>query len=1240
MDPFETQFEEQDSRGTLLGRYRLLRVLGKGGMGIVYEAEPIDGGNRVALKTMLKSNVMFAQLKDEFRKIHDLAHPNLVQLGELVTTERVPFFTMELVHGRPWDEYVRTTRDSAAVGSTLPFHEDRIRSSLKQLAEGLAAMHANGLVHRDIKPSNVMVTHEGRVVILDMGLAIGQKAESISPGPVAGTPYYMAPEQVLGMDASPACDWYAVGVMLYEGLTGDSLFQSRTLDRLFEEKKRLDLRHPSDMVAGVPKDLGDLAVGMLHAHPNHRLGDSEILRVLSSPAAQHAMTSIWIGRERELAILRDVWKHVLDGRTEIAFIVGRSGVGKTALAEQFLGLIRRSDQAIILRGRCYENESVAYRGFDSLVDALAEYLKSLAAHEVERILPLDSEALCQLFPVLSQVPGMQSQRHRKRVVGYDAIQQRRIGIDALRELLSRLSRYVSLVLFIDDLQQGDEETAAVFRDLLFSDSAPSILFLGTYRAEDRDESVCLQRIRELEAMGTESRAVPHISELLVEPLTDDDTKLLVYRYFAEMGMDCQKACQEEVDRIACESGGDPLFVKMLAEERARQSFNEKTGNPTVAIREEAPNPTTSLLEVVASKLRSLPSREWYAMGLLAAAGRPLRSEDLESLVADSMGLVRSLRAQHLVRRLGDRNRIEPFHDKIGEATLAMLSPELRTQHCATLASYLDQTQKDKDFEFLAALYRDAGKLDLASRYFADAGEVAEASLAFYRAIDCYRNALTLCPTALEDRLGVQRRLADSLANTGRSLEAAREYLSSAAEAQEDDRAELQRRAALRFLTSGHVNEGMSVLKEALQHSRLPWPSNRWQTVAGILSRRCWLGLRGFRPAANAKATPFQEQQLQTGWAAAAGMSMVDPLLGTFYTADNLCRSLAVGSHVALHRDLAAFMGQVAIGGSRSRKATLKVLNAHRILIARSRDPYQRALPCLSRGIAALLRGDWSNALRCCEHAIRFLADPRCVGKTWELQTARTFALWALQYQGEIRELTQRQSELLRSAHDANDLYAILNFGTQVTAHVMLAKDQPEEAQVLLERDRERLSDRGFFIQHHNDVLARTATCIYADKAEQALSCIEGKYDEYHRSFLSQIQQVRIDHRQVLVRAHLAAAASGIQTKRNLDQARRFIRLLRRERAHWASSLAMAFDAAIASFQNPSEAPSQFAAASEALESCNMQLFAAAARNLRHRYSSGRSNQHDPYWKAQGIVNAERMTHMLLPTPRADMSRGR
>jgi serine/threonine protein kinase len=71
-------------------------------------------------------------------------------------------------------------------------------------------MHANGLVHRDIKPSNVIVTHEGRVVILDMGLAIGQKAESISSGPVAGTPYYLVPEHVLGMDAPSAFDWYAV----------------------------------------------------------------------------------------------------------------------------------------------------------------------------------------------------------------------------------------------------------------------------------------------------------------------------------------------------------------------------------------------------------------------------------------------------------------------------------------------------------------------------------------------------------------------------------------------------------------------------------------------------------------------------------------------------------------------------------------------------------------------------------------------------------------------------------------------------------------------------------------------------------------------------------------------------------------------------------------------------------------------------------------------------------------------
>jgi eukaryotic-like serine/threonine-protein kinase len=1231
MDPFETQFVEPDPKSMLLGQYRLLRVLGKGGMGVVYEAESLDGGNRVALKTMLNTNGMFSQLKDEFRKIHDLAHPNLVQLGELVTTERVPFFTMELVHGRPWDEYVRTTRDSAVVGSTLPFHEDRMKSSLKQLAEGLAAMHTSGLVHRDIKPSNVMVTHEGRVVILDMGLAIGNKAEATSTGQVAGTPYYMAPEQVLGMDASPACDWYAVGIMLYECLTGESLFQSRTFEKLFDEKKRLDLKHPCDVVTGVPKDLGDLAVGMLHANPRQRLSESEILRVLASPTSQQMTTTLWIGRESELDILRGIWKHVLEGRTEVAFVVGRSGVGKTALVEQFLGEIRKSDKAIILRGRCYENESVAYRGFDSLIDALAEYLKTLASHEVERVLPLDIEALCQLFPVLNQVACMQDQRHRKRAAGYDAIQQRRLGIEALRELLCRLSRYVALVLFIDDLQQGDEETAAVFRDLLVCEGAPPILFLGTYRIEDRDESVCLQRMRELDASVGETLTIPRVTELLVEPLTNDDTRALVSRYFSDLGIDNQ----EELERIAHESGGDPLFVKMLSEERARQILSNVDDNPTNATHEKKSLPPTSLREVVESKLRLLTAREWYAMGLLASAGRPLRSQDLETLVSDSMGLVRSLRAQHLVRRLGDRNRVEPFHDKIGEATLAMLSPELRSQHCATLADYLDRMQTDKDYEFLAALYRDAGKLDFASRYFAEAGAVAESSLAFFRAVECYRNALTLNPSSLENRLLVQRRLADSLANTGRSLEAANEYLNSAAVTEGEDRAELQRRAALRFLTSGHVEEGMSVLREALKHSRLPWPSNRWQTVAGILSRRCWLGLRGLKSHSNSKATQFQEQQLQTGWAAAAGMSMVDPLLGTFYIADNLCRSLAVGSRAALPRDLAAFMGQASIGGSRSRKETRKILVAQRNLISRSRDPYQRALSYLSRGIAALLRGDWSNALRCCEHSIRLLADPQCAGKTWELQTARTFALWALQYQGEIRELTRRQAELLRTAHDANDLYAILNFGTQVTAHVVLAKDQPAEALAMLERDQERLSDRGFFIQHHNDVLARTAMHIYAGNVQQAIASIEGRWSDYHRSFLSQIQQVRIDHRQVLVRAHLAAAASGHQTKRNLDQARRLVRQLRNERAPWSTALAMAFDAAIVAFHSPKEASPRFVASAEALEACKMHLFAAAARNTASRRATSGTSTCDPYWEAQGIVNKERMTQMLLPIPSAD-----
>src|SRR5258708_211906 len=251
-------------------RYEVRRCIGQGAMGAVYEALDRQRGRLVALKTLLHFSPAGLYLfKQEFRALADVSHPNLVHLYELVASEAEHvFFTMELVRGTDFVVFAhkasaRPSSDPSSEVRTVyqeerqrrasrpggrdgelplshpprgisPADCDKLRPALHQLVEGVQALHAAGKLHRDIKPSNVLVTGEGRVVLLDFGVATELSSlvdeNFLEEGQVVGTAHYMAPEQGTGDASTPACDWYGVGAILYEALVGSPPFVGNVMD--------------------------------------------------------------------------------------------------------------------------------------------------------------------------------------------------------------------------------------------------------------------------------------------------------------------------------------------------------------------------------------------------------------------------------------------------------------------------------------------------------------------------------------------------------------------------------------------------------------------------------------------------------------------------------------------------------------------------------------------------------------------------------------------------------------------------------------------------------------------------------------------------------------------------------------------------------------------------------------------------------------------------------------------------
>lgn len=242
-------------------------------MGVVYEVHDRMRQQTVALKTLLRWHPDdIYRLKQEFRSLADIPHVNLAALYDLVIDENQCFFTMELVNGCSFVEYVRG-------GGTVDF--ERARDALSQLANGVQALHRRGTLHRDIKPSNVLVTPDGRVVILDFGLTSSRTRSANEERGVLGTPAYLSPEQCAGNDAGEAGDWYGVGATLYHALTGRVPFEG-TLAEMIERKISTDPIGATLVAPDVPDDLADVCMALLSRVPSKRLSGLEAFRRVRS----------------------------------------------------------------------------------------------------------------------------------------------------------------------------------------------------------------------------------------------------------------------------------------------------------------------------------------------------------------------------------------------------------------------------------------------------------------------------------------------------------------------------------------------------------------------------------------------------------------------------------------------------------------------------------------------------------------------------------------------------------------------------------------------------------------------------------------------------------------------------------------------------------------------------------------------------------------------------------------------
>jgi DNA-binding response OmpR family regulator/Holliday junction resolvase len=266
------------SRGIVFsGRYQIQADLGEGGMGSVYRALDVKLNEEVALKILHPEIAGDASLVERFRNevrlARKISHKNVCRLFDLQEDDGILYIAMEYLAGENLHSLIRR------MGS-LPV--DQAISITGQVAEGLVEAHRLGVIHRDLKPKNIMIDHDGNAKIMDFGIARSQRGDRITQtGTVMGTPEYMAPEQLEGEVVDGRADLYALGIVLYEMLTGHVPFEGNTFLIVALKHKTESPRNPQEINPQIPEALCRLILKCLEKDRTARFPDAgEVLRLL------------------------------------------------------------------------------------------------------------------------------------------------------------------------------------------------------------------------------------------------------------------------------------------------------------------------------------------------------------------------------------------------------------------------------------------------------------------------------------------------------------------------------------------------------------------------------------------------------------------------------------------------------------------------------------------------------------------------------------------------------------------------------------------------------------------------------------------------------------------------------------------------------------------------------------------------------------------------------------------------
>ncbi len=1196
-----------------LDRFEVRAPLGSGGASVVYRAYDRERGAEVALKVLRRpSGRDLYRFKREFRALASLFHPNLVGLYELFAFGDQWCISMELIEGVGFIDWVRPARLSGARPRAeivaAPVELARLRATLPQLVDGLAALHAAGKLHRDLKPSNVLVTPEGRVVLLDFGLVAA--AREREPDRLAvGTPAYMSPEQAADQPQSWPSDWYAVGAMLYEALTGRRPFEGAA-EQVMRRKQSERPAPPTQLVASTPADLGNLCMALLAAAPAQR---PEVERIYShlgtqpSPATREARRLFaptpLVGRQAELDVLR---RALADCRRHgvTVFVRAPSGMGKTALLRRFVEEV--ADRALLLDGRCHEREDVPFHTLDPIVDALAGALTGLPDDEASVVLPREVAPLTRLFPVLRRVPLLAERSGGPTPPDPQELRQR--AFTALRQVLARLAKQRSVVVLIDDLHWGDLDSTAFLADLVHHPE-PGLLLLFAHRPDDPAGVVAA--LVEPSVTGA-SRRGGDVRTISLGPLSDADARALAHSVAGD---------EARGDLVVAQAGGVPLLVAEMA--RA----NELDDAPSVQ-------------GLVGARARRLPPSAQALLVAVSVAAGPVPLVVAEQAAAIESGLTdaAALSSERLVRigRVAGETVIEVAHDFVRVAVQGVLDASALVGWHEALARAFALERPGQYLERVASHWLAAGRPDEAAAVARVAADEAEQALAFRRAAELLALARTHGAWTRSELGELAQREAYALSCAGRLAQAADVYEQAAEHVDGDARVEVLRLRLEQLLRGGRLHDGLALSERVLAAVGVKLATGPGG-IARHLGQRLGLRMRGldFTPRDLATIPAPELRRVDVLYSVSSGLAFADPIQGRVAQNEFLRRALEVGEPFRVCLALGQEVAFRATTGTTADRDVEVVASRLKELARQVGHPHVLGITDASLGMAAFLAGRWGEARSYFEAGLRTFRD-HGTGVRWETDLAEAYWLGAMVQLGELREVARVTPLLLRDAVERGDAFSQLILRSWRSNQAWLVLGRPDDAQEHAEAAVDPAQPAPA-LHFYYGLIARTQVDLYRRRGPDAWRRIDDAWPRLRREHVLRVQLIRVEATALRARAALAAAvgASGRGRAELLKITRGLADELIGEGAGWASGLGHLVRGLAAAADDPAAALLALAAADDALTAAGMAAWASAARLRRARLEGGatglaRGAAAIDALRDLGVVDPEAYAAMLAP----------